>query len=100
MEQMFDPRDLAQELSLGLPSALSCTLDGVCSYLMELGDFPHLILDIWKLKESRLLPLPLQEKGRSRASMMHLNCPYCLARPRQEAFRNLYFSTNQRVPVK
>lgn len=29
MEQMFDPRDLAQELSLGLPSAPSCTLGGV-----------------------------------------------------------------------
>lgn len=46
MEQMFDPRDLAQELSLGLPSALSCTLGDVCCYLMELGDFPRLILGI------------------------------------------------------
>lgn len=75
MEQTLASRGSAQELSLELPSPLICALGDECFYLMEPGDFPHIILGIQKLEEARLLPLALTGKGEIRSFSDALELP-------------------------
>lgn len=97
MEQTLASRGSAQELSLGLPSPLICALGDECFYLIEPGDFPHIILGIQKLKETRLLPLALTGKGeiRSFSDALELSPLPCLLSEEVH-----YLSTNQGVPAK